>query len=204
MIGIVDLHLGNLKSVANAVYELGFDYIISNKPEDFAQCSHLIMPGVGSYHAAIQAIESLNLRQSLQEYIDSGRPLLGICLGMQVFSDIGEEIQLNKGLGLIPGRVIQFSGELKIPVPHVGWNTVNFQKAHPVFNKIKNGVDFYFVHSYHFACDNKEDVLATTDYGYEFPAIVGRKNVIGVQFHPEKSQKNGLQLIENFCQWGGK
>lgn len=204
MIGVLDLNLGNIGSVANAVYELGYDPLVIKDNAQFDDITHLILPGVGSYKVAMENFHTSSLEKSFYSYIDSKRPILGICLGMQILSDEGTEIELTKGLGLIPGKVDRFSDSINLPIPHVGWNTVSRKIDHPVFKDIKPDVDFYFVHSYHFCCDGEANILATTDYGCDFTSAVIKGHIIGTQFHPEKSQINGLKLLENFCEWDGK
>lgn len=203
MIGILDLNLGNLKSVYNAIYEIGYDPVIINSSEKFDDLTHLIIPGVGTYPAAMQCFNDLKLQEPIENYIQSKRPLLGICLGMQILSERGEELENTLGIGLIQGSVTKFSSTIHLRLPHVGWNSVNFIQKHPLFFNIKNNKDFYFVHSFHFNCENSKNVYATCSYGYDFACIVGKNNIIGVQFHPEKSQKNGLKFLENFCEWDG-
>jgi len=203
MIGILDFGMGNIRSVSNAVYRNGFDPVIINTAANFDDISHLILPGVGNFSAAIPEIENRHFRQPILNFVASGRPLLGTCLGMQLLMSNGEEGGSYLGLGLIPGKVTRLKcGGLR--VPHVGWNTLNIDKVHPIFQNIKSGRDFYFVHSYAVVCDHESDLLASTDYGGLVAAVVGRANVVGVQFHPEKSQLNGLRLIESFCQWDGE
>lgn len=203
MIGILDIGMGNLRSVQNAVYQNGFDPVVVNAAANFDDISHLILPGVGNFSAAVPEIESRQLRQPILDFFASGRPLLGTCLGMQLLMGIGEEGGSHPGLGLILGKVTRLQGE-GLRVPHVGWNILNVEQAHPIFQNIKSGRDFYFVHSYAAVCEQSSDLLATTEYGGAVTAVVGRANVVGVQFHPEKSQLNGLRLIENFCRWDGK
>lgn len=201
MIGILGLNFGNIQSVSSAVYSLGFDPILINNSSKLDDISHLIIPGVGNFRAAMSNICDLNFMYFLKKYADSGRPLLGICLGMQILASKGNEGGKTEGLDLI-------SGEIKIlpskKLPHVGWNEVFFSRKHPVLHNIKNGMDFYFVHSYHFSCQDKANVLGVTHYDNEdFPSIIGVKNLVGVQFHPEKSQLNGMILMENFLNWDG-
>ena len=203
MIGILDFGMGNLRSVANAVYQNGFDPVFIKTAADFDNISHLILPGVGNFSAAVPEINNRQLWQPILNFVASGRPLLGTCLGMQLLMSNGEEGGSYLGLGLIPGKVTRLKGG-GLRVPHVGWNTLNVDKAHPIFQNIKSGRDFDFVHSYAVVCDHESDLLASTDYGGSVPAVVGRANVVGVQFHPEKSQLNGLRLIESFCQWDGE
>lgn len=203
MIGILDLDLGNIGSVKNAIYELGYDYLVLKKEEEFDDITHLILPGVGTYKKAMDNFHASGLEKAFYSYVESKRPLLGICLGMQILSDEGTEVAPTKGLGLISGKVEKFDASINLPIPHVGWNTVNRKINHAIFQDIKLDVDFYFVHSYHFKSENPDIVIATTDYGYDFISVVANDNVIGTQFHPEKSQANGLKLLENFCEWMG-
>lgn len=203
MIGILDFGMGNLRSVRNAVYQNGFDPVLINTAANFDDISHLILPGVGNFSAAIPEIENRQLRQPILNFVASGRPLLGTCLGMQLLMTTGEEGGSYSGLDLIPGKVIRLEGD-GLRVPHVGWNILNMEQAHPIFQNIKSGRDFYFVHSYVAVCEHSNDMLASTEYGGVVTAVVGRNNVVGVQFHPEKSQINGLRLLENFCRWDGK
>lgn len=204
MIGILDIGMGNLRSVQNAVYQIGFDPVIVNAAANFDDLSHLILPGVGNFSAAVPEIEARQLKQPILDFVASGRPLLGTCLGMQLLMGVGEEGGANPGLGLIAGKVARLKTGEGLRVPHVGWNILNVAGQHPIFQSIKSGRDFYFVHSYAAVCDKDSDVLATTEYGGAVTAVIGRANVVGVQFHPEKSQVNGLRLIENFCRWNGK
>lgn len=204
MIGILDMEMGNLRSVSNAIYSLGYDPKIVQSSDDIAEASHLIIPGVGAYSMAMQNIERLNLRAPIRDFAATGKPVLGICIGMQVLADFGDEGGGAEGLKLVPGKVERLADAPGLAIPHVGWNNIKLTGDHPVFAKVKSGVDFYFVHSYRFLCENAADVYAETDYGTSWPSIVGHDNVIGFQFHPEKSQINGLKLLENFCEWNGK
>lgn len=202
-IGILDLEMGNLRSVYNAINTLGYDVEIVTNGAQFEQLSHLIIPGVGSYFKAAKLLDEKNLRAAVNNFSESNRPILGICLGMHLLSEYGEEGGRSRGLGLVPGCVAKLNASPDFSIPHVGWNSVNFIANHPVFKRVKNDVDYYFVHSYHFNCKDQANINGTTEYGEIINSIVGRKNVIGFQFHPEKSQANGLQLIENFCNWDG-
>jgi glutamine amidotransferase len=204
MIGILNVGLGNLRSVENAVYENGFDPLIVEDASALDELTHLIIPGVGNFGAAMPEIDRRGLRAPIIDFAESGRPLLGACLGMQLLMAIGEESGIHEGFGFVDGRVVRMTPPRGFRVPHVGWNTVNIRRAHPIFEGIKNGRDFYFVHSYAAHCVDETDVLGVTDHGGAVTAVIGRGNVIGFQFHPEKSQLNGLKLIENFCRWDGK
>lgn len=203
MIGILNVSLGNLRSVENAVYQNGFDPTLVEDASAFDDLTHLIVPGVGNFAAAIPEIDRRGLRTPILDFVASGRPLLGACLGMQLLLSVGEEGGLHDGLGLIEGRVTRISPRAGFRVPHVGWNTVDFRRDHPVCVGLKSGRDFYFVHSYVAQCADDADVLGVTDHGGQLAAVIARNNVIGFQFHPEKSQVNGLKLIENFCNWDG-
>lgn len=204
MIGIVDMEMGNLRSVSNAVHSLGFDPKIVRGPEELDEVTHLIVPGVGAYSTAMRHLERQGLKDALVAYAASGRPLLGICLGMHLLSTEGDEGGRTAGLGLVPGRVVRLEPGAGLAVPHVGWNNADFRAPHPVLDKVRSGSDFYFVHSYQFVCNREADVLGSTDYGPRLVSVLGRGNVVGFQFHPEKSQANGLRLIENFCDWDGR
>ena len=203
MIGVLNIGMGNLRSVENAVHQLGFDPVVVEHQNSFDDLTHLILPGVGNFSAAMPEIGTRQLMQPIMDFVASGRPLLGTCLGMQLLMGMGDEGGIHAGLGLIAGKVRRLQGE-GLRVPHVGWNILNMTRSHPIFLGIKKGRDFYFVHSYAAVCEQEEDVWASTEYGGPVTAVVGRANVVGVQFHPEKSQVNGLRLIENFCNWDGK
>lgn len=203
MIGVLNIGMGNLRSVENAVFQLGFDPLVVEHQNGFDDLTHLILPGVGNFSAAMPEIGIRQLKQPILDFVASGRPLLGTCLGMQLLMGVSDEGGIHAGLGLIAGSVGRLQGK-SLRVPHVGWNILNMTRPHPIFEGIKKGRDFYFVHSYAAVCEQKEDLLASTEYGGLITAVVGRANVVGVQFHPEKSQVNGLRLIENFCNWDGK
>lgn len=202
MIGIVDYGMGNISSVYNSLEYLGYEATIINSPEEIEDLTHLIIPGVGSFRQAMQNLEDKKFITPILNHVKSEKPLLGICLGMQLLATKGYEHGETNGLGLIEGKIIPF--EIKLHVPHVGWNNINTLKKHPVVGNNLNQVDFYFVHSYYFNVKNKEDILTITEYEISFPSIVAKDNIIGIQFHPEKSQEPGLNLLEAFCEWDGK
>jgi glutamine amidotransferase len=203
MIGVLDYGMGNLSSVTNALDYLGIDNQIVNSEDGFSTSSHLIIPGVGSYAKAIENIHAKHYFSLIREFGNSGKPILGICLGMQLLSTLGTEPYLTKGLGLIEGEVVLLPQELGIRIPHMGWNGIKLANSHPILDGVKLKADFYFVHSYYFSQVMEENIVTYTDYGFAFPSIVCNKtqNVIGIQFHPEKSQKQGLQILENFSQY---
>jgi len=203
VIGILDLGIGNLRSLSNAVHQNGFDFRITENEKAFDDLTHLIIPGVGHFRAAMGVIEQRNLRGPIHDFVATKRPLLGVCLGMQLLAAKGTEGGESAGIELIPGAVRFITPGAGFRIPHIGWNVLNVKRPHPVFQGLKNERDFYFVHSFAMVCDAAEDVLGETDYGGPVTAVVGRANVVGFQFHPEKSEVNGLKLLENFCLWDG-
>ena len=204
LVGVLNLGMGNLRSVSNAIDQLGFDTGLVETPEELDDLSHLVIPGVGSFHTAMRRMREKALVESIHCFVESGRPVLGLCLGMQLLASHGEEGNPTLGLGLVPGRVKRLNSASTPAIPHVGWNSMELQREHPTTREIRSQVDFYFVHSFHFVPSTTDDILGTTEYGSHFVAGVARGNVVGFQFHPEKSQRNGLQLIENFCMWDGR
>lgn len=204
MIGIVDIEIGNVRSVSKALEHLGCNVSFVNAPAQLDALSHLILPGVGAYRTAMRQVEKYGLLAPVQAFAATGRPVLGICLGMQLLSSTGEEGGTSQGFGLVQGHVRRMEPRDGLALPHVGWNGVTFVRRHPVLDQIKTGRDYYFVHTYEFVCEGEESCVGRTDYGGSFVSIVRRDNVLGVQFHPEKSQANGLRLLENFCRWDGR
>ena len=204
LIGIVDVGIGNIGSLKGALYSQGWDIEIVKESSQIQKVSHLILPGVGSFANAMKKLNSNKLVDSIQNFVKQGMPLMGICLGMQLLAEYGQEGGGYKGLGLIEGEVIKLNTNEDLRLPHVGWNVMNHKQVHPLLKGIKPNVDFYFVHSYFFSIKNKINLICTTEYGFQYPSFVGKDNVVGVQFHPEKSQRNGLKLLDNFCLWDGK
>jgi imidazole glycerol phosphate synthase glutamine amidotransferase subunit len=193
MIVVVDYGMGNLRNVLRAIEKLNHPAQLATSPSHLREASCILLPGVGAFGAAVRRIDSLGFREALWVAVDRGVPLLGICLGMQLLFERSEESPGALGLGLLPGRVVRFSGKVK--VPHVGWNDVTPVSPSPLFPDGRGGV-FYFVHS--FFLPDSPTALAHTFYGQTFASAVGRGGVLGVQFHPEKSQSVGLQLLKNF------
>ena len=196
MIGIVDYGRGNLRSVEKALEKVGYQAKIMNEPQELSEIDGLILPGVGAFADAMGALKIMGWIEPLTQFAHSGRPFLGICLGMQLLFEIGEEHGEHAGLGLLAGRVIKFPPGGK--VPHMGWNSLNLVQSSRLLEGIPNQSDFYFVHSYYADPSESRDIIATSDYGIVFPAVVGRENVWGAQFHPEKSSPWGLKLLTNF------
>ena len=192
---VIDYDSGNLRSVARAVEKAGVVPCVTSDPARVASADAVVLPGVGSGPAAMSALRSRGLVQPLLEYIASGRPFLGVCLGLQLLLDATDEGDADC-IGLVPGRVRRLPEGLK--VPHMGWNTVHFQSDHPLWAGIPQDSHFYFVHSYYADPTHRDHVAGLTDYGVEFCSIYARDNVVATQFHPEKSGENGLRIYANF------
>ena len=204
-IGILDYGAGNIASIENAFTRLGHNALKIVKPNLLENVSHLILPGVGSFAHAMHSLHSQGWIPHIKKYISQGYPFLGICLGMQLLFDIGTEGEQTDGLGLLKGQVLQIKPSIETKVPHVGWNSIQIKSTHPVFKGIKDSVDFYFVHSYHCVPDDTCDIIATCDYSEDgIVASVYENNIVGIQFHPEKSQPLGLRILNNFANWDGK
>ncbi|NOV01946.1 imidazole glycerol phosphate synthase subunit HisH [Paenibacillus planticolens] len=196
MIAIIDYGMGNLHSVSKAVERLGYEAVVTGDAEQILAAEGAILPGVGAFGDAMEQLRESGLGDVVKRYAATGKPLLGICLGMQLLFASSEEHGDHEGLGLLPGSVVRFRGDYK--VPHMGWNKLSFkQSGSPIFQGIEEG-HVYFVHSYHAKPERESDLLAVTDYYQQVTAIVGRDNVYGMQFHPEKSGDIGMQLLKNF------
>lgn len=201
MIGIIDYGVGNLFSLASSLKAIGYDAVVTGDPQVIEKADKLILPGVGAFGDAVQKLRDSGLDKVVIDWAKQGKPLLGICLGMQMLFDKSFEYGEYEGLSLIKGQVVSMEGALpqSLKIPHIGWNALHFKKANPLFKYIHEGDCVYFVHSY-FATDCDEVLLATTEYGLEMTAAVADKNVFGCQFHPEKSGKVGLNILKAFCE----
>ena len=200
MIAIIDYNMGNLASVKNAFAKLGQKTVVESNPEKFQEYDKLILPGVGAFGDAIQHLKERNMIEPIKEFAKSGKPMLGICLGMQLLFESSQEFGDHEGLGLIKGSVVKFESEKfeePLKVPHMGWNRI-FTKEHPLFEGLDNEHYLYFVHTYHVTCKDENDIIGETYYGYKFTSAVAHDNIMGIQPHPEKSHKNGLKILENF------
>ena len=201
VLGLIDGQSGNIGSIKKAIRDL-----IKEKPYQLKviqgsfipnNFDKIILPGQGAFATLVSNLKKLKIINPLRQYLENDRPYLGICVGMQILSDEGYEDQITKGLGIISGKIKKFSNK-KLIIPHMGWNTVRINKKDTIIKNNLNEKDFYFVHSYIYENINKENILGQTTYGKKFPSIINKGNIYGVQFHPEKSHKNGLKLIKNF------
>jgi glutamine amidotransferase len=203
MVAVVDYGMGNLRSVYNAIDLLGFEVNIINSPDKLNDFDRIILPGVGSYGVCMKNLNSSGFSQAIKEFVNTGRPLIGICLGMQVLSDKGLEGGEFQGLGLIEGDVARLElTDQQLKIPHVGWNAVSFSNPnHPLAKGLKQDSNFYFTHSYYFSTKKDENIFGVTSYGKDFVSAIIKENVFATQFHPEKSQDCGLTLLKNFLNW---
>lgn len=198
-IAIIDYGMGNIRSVMNALEEIGASGELVHDPDLVANYDKVILPGVGAFKEAIEHLKSSAMDQALHAFVGTGRDLLGICLGMQLICQNSNEDGEHEGLGWVDARVRAFSPDRGLKVPHMGWNSINFTKDSPIFEGLETGLDAYFVHGYRVEAETHDATLATTEYGEDFICIVQNENVYGMQFHPEKSQATGLKLLQNFC-----
>jgi glutamine amidotransferase len=203
VIAIVDYGMGNVRSVRNALEFLGEDAVVTADRAVLAAADRLILPGVGAFGDAMRNLASRGLPELLHEQvIEKRKPLLGICLGLELLAKCSSEHGTNLGLGWIDARVVRFPSEPRLRIPHMGWNDVQIDVIHPLFAGIRQrGDSFYFVHSFHMVCPDTRHVIATSEHGVRFAAAVAHDNIVATQFHPEKSQDNGLQLLRNFIRW---
>jgi glutamine amidotransferase len=200
LINVIDIGIGNLGSVINMLIRAGATVNRISDPQMLLTSKKVILPGVGSFDAMVQRLNSSGFRNPIIDYANSGNYLLGICLGMHLLADTSEEGEMA-GLGLIPGRVRKFRFESEIgnyKVPHMGWNTVKPLKNHALINGLGDDARFYFVHSYYYDCMNRENELLNSHHGSNFTSGIQRDNIMGLQFHPEKSHRYGMQILKNF------
>ena len=217
MIALIDYGISNLRSVQKAFEHLGTEVTLVDTPDRLAQADRLILPGVGAFPAGMQGLRERGLLEPIKRAAHDGKPLIGICLGMQLLFETSAEMGETEGLGLLPGRVTRIKGQEAgskrqeagyaprithhvLKIPHMGWNQLDLVRDHPLVRDLASGAYAYFVHSYAVYPDRHDLVLATTDYGGPFASIVGQDNLCGLQFHPEKSQAVGLRLLQNFLE----
>ncbi|MFT4417160.1 imidazole glycerol phosphate synthase subunit HisH [Fredinandcohnia humi] len=202
MIGIIDYGMGNLYSVSKALERMNYNYVISSSPEELSKAKGLILPGVGSFKDAIEILNETGLAYFIKETVAAGTPLLGICLGMQLLFEESEENGISEGLGLLQGKIVKIPGVTSsgetYKVPHMGWNELENRNPSPLLEDVDGG-HVYFVHSYYATTTDQDIVLASSIYNVEVPAVVGKGNVFGTQFHPEKSSELGLTILRNYA-----
>jgi glutamine amidotransferase len=204
VLAIVDYGMANLRSVQKAFERIGHSAAIISTPEQVRSADHLVVPGVGAFCDAAKVLEQTGLAQAIKDHIHSGKPMLGICLGLQLLADIGYEDGEHKGLGIIPGKVIRFDVDqtaAHLKVPHMGWNALSWNREVPLFKNLQQGAHVYFVHSYHIVPNDNAVIAATADYGRPFVAALWKNNIMATQFHPEKSQETGATILKNFAQY---
>lgn len=207
MIAIIDYKAGNLTSVELALRHLGANTLVTDRPQDIAAAERVVFPGVGSAQSCMDNLRSLKLDLALKDALAAGKPVLAICIGMQLLFDHSEEDGGVDCLSVLPGTVrrFSFSGQEQVKIPHMGWNEVEITKSHPVLAGFPKGGECYYVHSYYVCPENPQDICAQSDYaGKVFTCAVGRDNLFATQFHPEKSGQDGLQLLADFLRWDGK
>ena len=198
MRAIIDYDAGNIKSVENALRFLGHDVVVTADPEVILQADHVILPGVGAFGDAMQRLRSRGLEDTIREVVDRGTPFLGICLGLQLLFEESEESPGVRGLALLPGRIRRIPDGEGRKVPQIGWNDISFPRESRLFKGLPQGSFVYFVHSFYLEAGDRSDVAATTEYGVSIDAAVEHGNLFACQFHPEKSERVGMQILENF------
>jgi len=197
-IAIIDYGVGNLRSVEKAFTTQDIEAVVTSDEKVLRAADKLVLPGVGAFRACMDGLRARGFDELVLEAARTGKPIIGLCVGLQMMFEEGHEFGVHKGLGLMPGRVVKFPEKLR--VPHIGWNQVTFKQDHPIFRGLPSQTFFYFVHSYYVETTDASCVLGETDYGLRYASICGRGNVVGVQFHPEKSQTAGLTLLRNFAE----
>jgi imidazole glycerol-phosphate synthase subunit HisH len=202
MIAIIDYGMGNLRSVQKAFEKVGYPAVVTNDPDVVAKAGKIVLPGVGAFEDAIAELRNRNLVQPVLQAIDSGKPFLGICLGLQLLFDVSYENGRHEGLGVLRGEVVRFDLPRGYSIPHMGWNQIAFSKRPPVLDGMDPGTYFYFVHSFYVVPQDADVIATTTDYGNLFCSMIAWDNVFATQFHPEKSQSAGLRFFRNFASLG--
>jgi len=194
---VVDYGMGNLRSVAKALEYVGFPEVkVSSDPKDVKEASAVVFPGQGAFRKAMENLRDLGLLKPIRDHVERGKPFLGICLGLQLIFERSYEHGETEGLGILRGDVVLLPPKVKLP--HIGWNQVWIRKMEGIYEGIEDGDFFYFVHSYHAIAEDEDLIASTTDYGINFISAIQKENLWAVQFHPEKSQRKGLRLLENF------
>jgi len=200
-IAILDYDMANLRSVQKAFEQVGHAATIISKPEEVERADKLVLPGVGAFFDAVRILRERNLIDPIRRHVERGKPLLGICLGLQILFETGYEDGEHQGLGILRGKCVRFDLDqtMHLKVPHMGWNQLDVKRRAPLYRDLPEGASVYFVHSYHVVPADESIIATTTDYGRPFVSSVWRDNLMATQFHPEKSQKVGLQILANFA-----
>lgn len=204
MVVIVDYGMGNLRSVEKGFERFGFDVKVSDNPAEVGNADKLVLPGVGAFQDAMDGLRQRGLTKPIVDYVQSGRPFLGICLGLQLLFSKGYEDGEHEGLGIIPGKVVRFKfsengAKERLKIPHMGWNQIDFRKeGNPLLQDVPCNAYMYFVHSYYVSPDDSSVIATETEYGIRFTSMVWHRNIFATQFHPEKSQQYGLTILKNF------
>ena len=202
MIAIIDYGAGNLQSVKKAFDFIGAESVITNDPEVILSADKILLPGVGSFGDAMDSMEKNGLVETVKECALSGKPFLGICLGLQLLFEESEESPGVKGLGIFKGKIKKFSSDMGLKIPHIGWNSLEIKQKDTLFKDIPENAYVYFVHSYYLHAEDENDIATVTNYGIDFHSAVGKNNIFATQFHPEKSGDVGLQILRNFASMG--
>lgn len=207
MIAIIDYDMGNLRSVQKAFEKVGHAAIVTRDPKAIRDARYIVLPGVGAFPDAMKNLERFKLIDPIVKGIKQGKPFLGLCLGLQLLFTEGEEFGIHRGLDIVKGRVVRFQisndgTKTKLSIPHMGWNTIQRKTPSPLVKDVPNGSYFYFVHSYYVVPEDSHWVSTTTEYGLEFTSSIWKDNIFACQFHPEKSQEQGLKLLKRFAEMG--
>jgi glutamine amidotransferase len=198
LIAIIDYDMGNLRSVQKAFEAVGYRAVVTRSRQTIADATHVVLPGVGAFGDCMRNLESYELIEPIKQAISAGKPFLGICLGLQLLFTESEEFGKHDGLNVIPGKVVRFSSKSALKIPHMGWNGIAERRRSPILDGIAQGATMYFVHSYYIVPEQEDVVCTTTEYGEPFVSSIARDNIFACQFHPEKSQTGGLQILRNF------
>ena len=199
MIAIIDYGAGNLQSVKKALDFIGAESVITDNPETINACDRILLPGVGSFGDAMNSMNEKGLVETVKQNALSGKPFLGICLGLQLLFEESEESPGIKGLGILKGKIKRFSNDMNLKIPHIGWNSLSIKQNDTIFKDIPENSYVYFVHSYYLQAEDENDVATVTNYGIDFHSAVGKGNIFATQFHPEKSGDVGLKILKNFA-----
>ena len=197
---LIDAGTGNLRSVQKALEAVGANVLRTDDPRKVVSGGRVVLPGVGAFGDCMSGLRARGLEEAVNDTVQRGVPLLGICVGMQALFEVGEEMGEHKGMGLLQGKVVKFADSLSVKIPHTGWNQLEVKNDARLFDQVDAGAYVYFNHSYYCQPQNSSDILATTDYGMNYACAVQCENIFGVQFHPEKSQAVGLKILKNFLE----